>query len=73
MSEKKVPPKKLTAKEKEAELKKNQEKLAKELEEETGLAAVLNVRVKETGVEHRVSREYYLNNRASVELVKDDD
>ena len=72
MTGKKTPPKKVSKAELKDEHKKELESNAADIEKETGLAAVLRVKVKETGEEFDVSREYYLKNKASVELVKDD-
>ena len=71
-NEKKAPPKKLTKAEAEKQLAAEKEAAAKELEKESGLPASFMVKVKETGEEFNVSREYYLKNKKTVELVGDD-
>lgn len=69
MKDKKTPPKKLSKAEVAKQLEDDAKKAAAVAEKESGLPAVLNVKVKTTGEEFEVSRDYYLRNKGSVEIV----
>ena len=69
MTDKKTPPKKLSKAEVAKQLEDDAKKAEAAIEKETKLPPVLNVKVKTTGEEFEVSRDYYLRNKGSVEIV----